>query len=104
MDAFLILACAVMAVVYIRRVNELLYGQNDWSFVFQQSMTAVSCIIAGLDCHLHGWSAIAFMAPITAGLYLLRSHDTFKFETTKPCGLDEIDMRDLTNVYGRGEK
>ena len=104
MSTIMILASMGLAFTYMARLEHLRYGLNELSFIFQQSLTAATCVACAYDIYTRGPSPLTGFVVAAAASYLFRSRDTYQFETSKPAPLGELDDHDLTDVYGKGDR
>lgn len=100
MNAIALIVVIVIAGAYLRRMEQLHYLRNGVSFVLQNAAGAISGIYSAWDVASHGVEVTHALMAIMAGLYLLRSRDTYVEEITKPMDLHEIDDRHLRRISG----
>lgn len=100
MNAVAILIACAWAVAYMRRMEDLKYLRNGVSFVLQNAVSAGAGLYTALDVATNGVQVLHGFMAITAGLYLLRSRDTYIEEISKPMELREIDGSQLHRASG----
>lgn len=100
MNAIALIVVVAIAAAYLRRMERLHYLRNGVSFVLQNASGAISGIYSAWDVAVHGLEVTHALMAIMAGLYLLRSRETYVEEISKPMELREIDGRNLGRVSG----
>lgn len=83
------LATFGLLIAYLRRVDGLQWGPNPLVFCLQHALTACACMWSAYTTHRDGFDVLSTICPIWAALYLFRSHDAYKYETTRPAPLGE---------------
>lgn len=88
MTTFAAMLSLAVALAYLWRVFDLQFTVHPTSFVAQHVLSGVACVYASYSLWSGGWGVLEILAPITSALYLLRSHDTYITEKTRPAPLD----------------
>lgn len=101
MNAVLSLAMAGLALAYIMRMERLQYFRNGVTFVAQNAVGAAASVYCTWDVQTNGATVVHVLLAIMAGLYLLRSRETYQCEISRPM---ELEAHDLTTIYGRGQR
>lgn len=104
MNTVAMLVTAAIAAAYLRRMEQLHYMRNGVSFVLQNAIGAIAGIYSTWDVAVNGAEVTHALMVLMAGLYLLRSRDTYVEEISKPMELREIDGRHLGRVSGGSKR
>jgi len=100
MNAIALIIAVALAAAYLRRMEQLHYLRNGVSFVLQNAVGAIAGIYSAWDVAMNGAQVTHALMAAMAGLYLLRSRETYVEEISKPMELREIDGRHLGRVSG----
>lgn len=77
-----------VAFAYLWRVFDLQFTVHPTSFVAQHVLSGAACVYSAYSLWSGGWGVLEILAPITSFLYLIRSHETYVIEKTRPAPLD----------------
>lgn len=77
-----------VAGAYLWRMLDLHFSTNPAGFVLQQILSGSACLYSAYSLHWLGWGVLEVLTPILAFVYLLRSHETYVDEKTRPAPLD----------------
>lgn len=74
-------ACGLIALAYLLRVNWLRWGAQETTFVAQHILSGVACIYSAYSLWVNGWGVLEVVAPLMAALYLIRSRKSYQVAT-----------------------
>ena len=86
---------AILALVYILRMETLSIRMHELTFVLANLIGAVACIYSAYSLFAFGWDVLPILGPIGSALYLYRSRSAYREARaiTQPgdLGLPELD-------------
>lgn len=97
MNEFAAALCFLLFIAYFPRTIVLQYGVHDWTFVAQNVLGCTVCLYSSYALWTEGLMFLCIVAPLMAGLYLLRSRETYREAKTGPIPFDDQAHH---HVYG----